>query len=203
MSATSTSTASPSAASTGASPTEMDGHLSKAVASDGSKIDPKLIVPFVSSVRDVFKTMVHVNTIVNRPEVKPHPCSTYDVSTVVQFGGEIRGSVVLSFEAEAAIRLVERFAGLRLSPGSEDFCDAVGELGNMVAGAAKKNLPAQATIGIPTVVIGPAHHIARLRDVPCLVIPCRSEVGQFAVEVSIMQAKQMPAAAADVTEDAA
>lgn len=159
----------------------------------GGRIDPKLIVPFVSSVRDVFRTMVNIETVVSRPEVKPHPGASYDVSSVVQFGGDIRGSVVLSFEAEAAVRLVERFAGVPMAANSEDFCDAVGELGNMVAGAAKKNLPCQATIGIPTVVIGPAHHIARLRDVPCLVIPCRSEVGQFAVEISIMQNAENPA----------
>ncbi len=85
---------------------------------------------------------------------------------------------------------------MAMDPGSADFADAVGELGNMVAGAAKKELGYQASIGIPSVIVGTGHHIARLKDVPCLVVPCESEHGTFAVEVSIRRTEAALTAAA-------
>ena len=40
---------------------------------------------------------------------------------------------------------------------------------------------------MPSVIIGTGHQIARLRDVPCVVIPCRTAAGDFAVEVNVKQ----------------
>jgi len=150
-------------------------------------INPKLVVPFVNSVRNVFSTMVGVETTVERPMLKPQPVPSYDVSGIIGFSGEIVGSVVVSFQREAAIRLVESFAGVKLEPESVDFADAIGELANMIAGAAKKDLGGLANISTPNVIIGQGHQIARLKDVPCLVIPVSTAVGNFAVEVCIKQ----------------
>ena len=148
-------------------------------------IQPKLIVPFVNSVRSVFTTMVGVTTTVERPTLKTDPAASYDVSSIIGFSGEVVGSVVLSFQESAALKLATAFAGMELKLNDPDFADAVGELANMVAGSAKKDLGAVASISCPSVVIGSAHSIARLRDVPCVVIPCKTAVGNFAVEVNI------------------
>lgn len=148
-------------------------------------INPKLIVPFVNSVRNVFATMVKVETVVERPMLKQHPAISYDISGIIGFSGEIVGSVVVSFTRQAGEALVEAFAGVRLEMGTPDFADAIGELANMIAGSAKKDLGAAASITVPNVVIGTGHQIARLSDVPCLVIPCRTSAGNFAVEVNI------------------
>jgi chemotaxis protein CheX len=152
------------------------------------QINPKLIVPFVNAVRNVFSTMVGIETTVQRPHVKGRPIASYDVSAIIGFGGEILGSVVLSLQTSAAEKLVEAFCGMHIDPADPDFADAVGELANMVAGGAKKDLHKQASITTPSVIIGPGHMIARLKDVPCLVIPCTTEVGDFAVEISIKEA---------------
>ena len=148
-------------------------------------INPKLIVPFVNSVRNVFSTMVKVQTTVERPHVKHQAGPNYDVSGIIGFSGDITGSVVVSFQASCALKLVEAFAGVAVTMDSPDFCDAIGELANMVAGAAKKDLGAAANISVPSVVIGAGHTIARLSGVPCVVIPVTTPVGNFAVEVNI------------------
>jgi chemotaxis protein CheX len=150
-------------------------------------VNPKLIVPFISSVRAVFSTMVGVQTTVGRPSFKTHPAPSYDVSSIIGFSGEIVGSVVVSFQNEAAQKLVSAFAGAEVTPDSPDFADAIGELANMIAGGAKKDLGAMASITCPNVIIGPGHQVARLSGVPCLVIPCSTPVGNFAVEVCIKQ----------------
>jgi len=152
-------------------------------------INPKLIVPFVNSVRNVFATMVRVKTEILRPIVKGDPTPSYDVSSIIGFTGEITGSVVVSFQMSAAEKLVTAFAGTPITRDSPDFADALGELANMIAGSAKKDLGVTAGITTPSVVMGSGHTIARLKDVPCLLIPCKTEVGDFAVEVSIRQVK--------------
>ncbi|MFI5379149.1 MAG: chemotaxis protein CheX [Tepidisphaerales bacterium] len=150
-------------------------------------INPKLIVPFVNSVRSVFSTMIGMATVLDRPHVKTQPGPTYDVSSIIGFSGDVIGSVVVSFQKSAAEKLVEAFAGAPIEFGTPDFADAVGELANMIAGGAKKYLGNLATITVPNVVIGSGHTIARLSGVPCIVIPCRTDVGAFAVEISIKQ----------------
>ena len=97
--------------------------------------------------------------------------------------------MVLSFQQSAAESIVARFAGMPIDPKSTDFPDAVGELANMVAGAAKTSFPGT-TISVPSIVMGRSHTIARLQDVPCIIIPCKTADGEFAVEVNIkMQSK--------------
>lgn len=152
-------------------------------------INPKLIVPFINSVRQVFATMVKVPTTVERPHLKAQPAPQYDVSSIIGFSGDIVGSVVVSFQTEAAVQIVSAFAGMPIDPNSPDFADAVCELANMIAGSAKKDLGCNASITVPSVVIGRGHSIARLSDVPCLVVPCKTPVGDFAVEVNIKMNK--------------
>jgi chemotaxis protein CheX len=152
-------------------------------------IDTKLIVPFVNSTRKVFSTMVKVDVKVDYPYLKESPAATYDVSGIIGFSGDIIGSVVLSFQTQSAIKLVEAFTGMLFEANSTDFADAIGELANMIAGAAKKDLGMASSITVPTVVIGTGHTIARLTGVPCIVIPCQTSTGNFAVEVNIKPAK--------------
>ncbi len=154
-------------------------------------INPKLIAPFVEAVREVFHTMVGVTTTVERPFLKVDPALSYDVSSLIGFSGEVSGCIVVSFQKRAALSLTTAFAGNPIDENSPDFADALGELANMIAGSGKKRLGLLASITVPSVIIGKGHSIAKLSDVPCVVIPCKTEVGDFAVEVSI---KQTPAA---------
>jgi len=153
------------------------------------KINPRIIVPFVDSVRAVFSTMVGVQTRIDRPHIKAEPTPTYDVSSIIGFSGDVTGLVVVSFQRSAAEKLVAAFAGQPVAPDSPDFADAVGELANMIAGGAKKHLGNMSSITVPSVIIGASHVVARLSDVPCIVIPCHTDIGDFAVEVSIKQHK--------------
>ena len=149
------------------------------------KLNAKLIMPFVNSTINVFTTMVKIKPEIIKPRLKEDSGATYDVSGVIGFSGEVVGSVVLSFQMEAAKKLVGALVGGEVDPNSSDFADAVGELANMIAGNAKKDLGCMASIAVPTVIIGQHHRIGRLSDVPCVLIPCHTSEGDFAVEVNI------------------
>ncbi len=172
----------------------MDSNTPATPAPSGA-INPKLVIPFVNSVRNVFSTMVRVKCEVERPIVKGSPTPHYDVSSIIGFSGDVVGSVVVSFQLSAAKKLVAAFAQMEIDEKSPDFADALGELANMIAGAAKKDLGCSASISTPSVIMGAGHTIARLKDVPCLLIPCKTEVGDFGVEVSIKQVNKQAAAA--------
>jgi len=149
------------------------------------RLDSSLIMPFVNSTMNVFTTMVNMKPEIAKPHLKADGRTTHDVSGIIGFSGEIVGSVVLTFNLETARQLVNAFVGMEVEPNGPDFIDAVGELANMVAGNAKKDLGLVANIGVPTVVIGAGHIVGRLSGVPCIVIPCITSAGSFAVEVNI------------------
>src|SRR5207247_9462845 len=107
-------------------------------------VDTKLLAPFVKAVKAVFGTMVRVEATIDRPYLKTESTPSYDVSGIIGFSGQVVGSLVLSLQQAAAVKLVEAFAGAAMAPDSSDFADAIGELANMVAGSAKKDLGALA-----------------------------------------------------------
>ena len=149
------------------------------------RMNGKLIMPFAAATINVFTKMMKIKPVVAAPRLKTDSGATYDVSGIIGFSGDIVGSVVVSFQMQTAKKLVEALTGAEIDPTSPDFVDAIGELTNMIAGNAKKDLEVVANISIPTIIIGHNHTIGRLTGVPCVVIPCRTEAGDFAVEVNI------------------
>lgn len=157
-----------------------------AAAPAAQHIQAKMVGPFINSVRAVFTTMVKAAPVtVEKPHIKAIGEPAHDVSAIIGFSGEVVGSVVVSFQMSAAVALVSSFAGMPIEPGTPDFADAAGEIANMIAGHAKKDLGVVASITVPSVIIGPGHTVARLSDVPCVVIPCTTSVGNFTVEISV------------------
>jgi len=159
--------------------------MPQTVETKAPPIDAKIVNPFVTAVRDVFQKMVGVEATIQKPYLKMEAKTTHSICGIIGFSGNITGSVVLSFSNSAAMKLVESFAGMKLEIGTPDFADAVGELANMVAGTAKRNLGGLASISVPSVVIGDGFAVASMSSIPCLVIPCTCSYGDFAVEVSI------------------
>jgi chemotaxis protein CheX len=66
--------------------------------------------------------------------------------------------------------------------------DAVGEMTNMISGAARRRLAEQGltlSAGLPTVVSGRDHTIQHVVDGPVLVIPFENDQGSLVVEVAL------------------
>ena len=65
-------------------------------------MDPRLVSPFVSAVRNVFQTLASTEVRVGKPYVKTGgPCSA-DVSGVIGLSGDATGCAVLSFPKAVA-----------------------------------------------------------------------------------------------------
>jgi chemotaxis protein CheX len=152
----------------------------------------ELIASFVKSTADVLATMANIKVAIGKPTFKSDPATLYEVSGIIGFSGAFKGSMVLSFQKRTALAVVTAFAGTPIQENSADFADAIGELANMVAGAAKSAFGPGTAISVPSVVMGAGHCVAALHDVPCVVIPCKTASGDFAVEVNIKAPGALP-----------
>ena len=153
-------------------------------------MDAGYITPFVKSIQNVFSTMLQLPVTVQDAQLKQDTTPTHDVSGIIGMSGDMVGTVILSFQRETAESIVALFSGEKLSCGSADFADAVGELVNMVSGGAKALFAdtKDVSISCPSVVVGKDHGVALPSDVPCVVIPCETDCGEFVIEVAIREA---------------
>lgn len=160
-------------------------------------MDPTFISAFIKSISNVFSTMLQLPVEVGTPSIKSGDECPSDVSGIIGMSGDVVGSVVLSFPGDAAERIVAIFTGEQMSLDSEDFADAIGELVNMVAGGAKAMFDGrEVSISCPSVIVGKNHSVSRLKDVPCVLIPCSTDCGEVMIEVTIQDRKQPASAAA-------
>ena len=151
-------------------------------------MDPAYITPFVGSISNVFETMLQLPVTVGTPSVKASGAPSYDVSGIIGMTGDVEGTIVLSFPTATAERAVALFTGMELESTHEDFADAIGELVNMVSGGAKAQFTGK-NVGIttPSVIVGSDHSVFGRKDLTTVEIPCSCDIGEFNVEVSMLQ----------------
>lgn len=153
-------------------------------------MDPHCIKAFVTSIRNVFHTMLKLDVAIGTPECKNTPVASYDISGIIGMSGDVSGLVVISFPTATAERVVAALIGAPMSANHPDFADAIGELVNMVSGGAKALFGgANAAITCPSVISGPNHVVRTPRDTPCIAIPCTTTCGVFMIEVAIRFSK--------------
>lgn len=149
-------------------------------------MDVAYINPFLEAIRNVFETMADTTPEIGKPVLKNGESERHDVSGVIGLSGKVSGSVVLTFDLPAAFKVVTKFAGAEMQEVNAEFTDAIGELVNMVAGAAKAKFPSEGTtISLPSVITGKSHKVSGSSDQPTIVIPCDVPDGKMALEVSI------------------
>jgi len=158
-------------------------------------LDPAYITPFVSSISNVFETMLQLPVTVGSPAMKDDATPTYDVSGIIGMTGDVEGTVVLSFPTATAERAVTLFTGMELAATHEDFADAIGELVNMVSGGAKAQFDGKDVgISTPTVIVGSGHNVYGRKSMTTIAIPCTCDIGEFNVEVSLLLPTAAPSA---------
>jgi chemotaxis protein CheX len=149
-------------------------------------MDPMYIKPFVSSIQNVFSTMMQLQVTVKEPYVKPAGGPNHDVSGIIGLSGDVVGSVVLAFPQATAQNIVNLFTGQQIPYGTPDFADAVGELVNMITGNAKALFKEKkASISCPSVIVGGNHRVAQQSDTACICIPCSTDCGDVTIEIAI------------------
>lgn len=150
------------------------------------------IIPFVSSIQNVFSTMLQLPVTVHEPIRGEGPPASHEVSATVDISGDLTGTLRLCLPTTTASGIVEILCGQRLSLDSTDFADAIGELASVIAGGAKSLLDDHAiTLGCPTVTIGQTP--PAVDDAPAgMLIPCSTDCGELTLCVALTTAVVHP-----------
>jgi chemotaxis protein CheX len=150
----------------------------------------KYINPFIIASMNLFKDYLGLDVESGTPFVLEDPQSLDEVSGIIGLAGETTGSVVLSFSRDTAIQIISKFAGVNYQALGSEVLDGVGELINIVAGNAKKDLlDFKIVISLPGVITGNDYRIHWPEQVPVISVPFTTSVGNFTLNVSLRDAE--------------
>jgi chemotaxis protein CheX len=151
------------------------------------------INPFISSLITTFETMVGCPLTRGALYLRCDQTKLHDVSGVIGLSGLAQGMVVLSLEKQVAKQAAAALLMCEVETLSEnDLVDAVGELTNMVSGAAKARLEEyNLAISLPSVVMGEGHLIRFPSDVTPICVPFTSPWGSLKIEVGLADVRSL------------
>ncbi len=144
------------------------------------------INPFIKATMESFETMVNTPVAPGKAKLKNDTKVSHDISGIIGISGDAKGAISISFPEDVAVDVVSRFIGEKISGMGPEVTDAVGELANIIAGAAKKYLTDfNIGISLPTVVTGRGHSIYDAPDVLSMLIPFTYEDKTFDLGVAL------------------
>lgn len=150
-----------------------------------SPVKVEHINPFITATTETFQTMVRTKVVPGKIILVKGSNLQHDISGIIGLSGGAKGTITLSFPKLTALKTVSQFIGEKIVTMDEIVKDAVGELANIVAGAAKKDLSQfKISISLPTVVVGDGHEVQGGKEVIPLAVPFDSPLGNFSLIVS-------------------
>jgi chemotaxis protein CheX len=152
------------------------------------------INPFIAAVKKVFSTMLSCDVRRGEPVLKNDNRADHHISGVIGLSGKAVGAAVLSMSESAALAAVSHMLMCESTDISDDVLDAVGELTNMIAGAAKAQLEEyELMVSLPNVITGKNHEIHFPSNVRPISIPFDTDWGPITLAVGLTEVPQ-PAA---------
>ncbi len=156
-------------------------------------MEVQYINPFLEGTLDVLKTMAFMDARPGKPYLKKDNSAKGDITGIIGIAGSVQGSFALSFTEKCILHIVSNMLGEEITKVDSDIADAVGELTNMVSGAARKRLEAMGislTAAIPTVVTGKGHTINHVLGGASIIIPFETDDGPFVADVCMRKAQE-------------
>jgi chemotaxis protein CheX len=146
------------------------------------------INPFLEAAYSVFSTMLSCRLERKAPYVMGAHQPEFEISGCVGLSGKAMGTVVLSLDREVALSATTAMLGARPEAIDADVVDAIGELTNMIAGAAKAKLEQFAmSLSLPSVIVGRHHSIKFPSHSTPICIPFECVWGSLCLTVGLME----------------
>jgi chemotaxis protein CheX len=146
---------------------------------------------FIASLDHAFQTMLECKVERGAAALKDSSSPKHDISGVIGLSGKAVGTVVLSFSKEVAIHAASHMLMCECTEVNSEVLDAVGELTNMVAGAAKSELVEyQLMVSLPNVITGRNHEVRFPSDVTPICVPFSTKWGPLALEVGFSPVRE-------------
>ena len=151
-------------------------------------MDVIFINPFLYGTAEVLFKMANIKPVAGKPFAKISDKAYGDVSGIIGMTGDAIGSLAITFSEQCIIGIISKMLGESHKEMNREVMDAVGEITNMISGASRKlmekdNLKVFAAI--PTVVFGKSHTVRHVIQGPSIVIPFKTECGDFVIDVCL------------------
>ena len=144
------------------------------------------INPFINATMHAFETMVDCKLTRGEIRLLDGVSPVHEVSGIIGLSGKAVGTVVLSLSKEMALKAASALLLMEVTEINDDVTDAVGELANMVAGAAKSELEEyKLSISLPSVITGSGHEVRFPSNVTPICVPFSSPWGPLSLEVGL------------------
>ena len=151
-------------------------------------MDVKFINPFLEGTVTVLKKMAFLDPRPGKVYLKETNIAYGDVSGIIGITGDAIGSLAISFNETCICDIVSRMIGESYTQANQEVFDGVGEITNMISGAARTHLEKEGMnvyAAIPSVIYGKEHTINHILNSPSIVIPFITEKGTFVVDICI------------------
>lgn len=147
----------------------------------------EFVNPFVEATFSVFRTMLKMELQRGALYLKEGFQPRHGISGIIGLSGSARGTVLLGMSAELAMEVTTLLTEQRPTYIDSEVIDAIGELTNMIAGAAKAKLAQlQMSISLPSVIAGMNHTVSFPTGAIPIGIPFESQYGPLSLEVSLV-----------------
>ncbi|BBO31205.1 chemotaxis protein CheX [Lacipirellula parvula] len=151
-------------------------------------IKVEFVNPFLDATSAVFKTMLNTELKRGQLYLRQGVPQSHEISGIIGLSGKAKGTVLIGMSSDFAIAATNRLLGEQADGLTPEVIDAVGELANMIAGGAKTRLEElNMSISLPSVIAGKNHSVSFPSGAVPIGIPFESELGSFAVEVSLVE----------------
>lgn len=152
----------------------------------GKIMNDEVIAAFRKSASGVFQMMLGLEVTSGEVKETDQLLARYDVSGIIGLTGGMSGDVIVSFDERVAILATGALLGEQPAELDNDVVDAVGELTNMIAGAAKGSLESyDMSLALPTVILGSGHRIGFKSGIRPISMPFASQWGDFSVDLGL------------------
>ncbi len=153
-------------------------------------MDVKYINPFVESILNNLEQMAAIKAEKQELSVSRDAKTAMEISGVIGLSGSARGSAIVSFPKAIALAVASAMFMEDLTEINDDVKDAIGEFANIFVGNARNKLVDEGldiTISTPTIIIGKGHEISHPQNIPFLVIPLKTDLGVFQINIGVKE----------------
>jgi chemotaxis protein CheX len=151
-------------------------------------MDVKFINPFLYGTIEVLEKMAFIKPVPGKPYAKTDDTARGDVSGIIGMTGDAIGSLALTFNEDCIIYVANKMLGENHTEMNREVLDTVGELTNIISGAARKMMEKdnlKVFAAIPTIVFGKGHTVRHIIKGPSIVLPFQTEKGTFVIDICL------------------
>ncbi len=151
-------------------------------------MDVRFINPFLYGTVEVLTKMAFLEPKAGKPYAKRDDTARGDISGIIGMTGDAVGSLAITFEEHCIMGIAGNILGENITEMNKLVFDSVGELTNMISGASRKLMEKEnlkVFAAIPTIVYGKGHTVRHIIKGPSIVIPFKTDKGEFVLDVCL------------------